>query len=118
MPRRLPPLQSWTSAFIAIVVGFGGTVALIIQALRTLGASVEQTASGVTALCLGIALGSALLSMRMRIPIVFAWSVPGAALLVASTPGLAWPVAIGVFIAAGFLMAFLLRGTSPPSSGA
>jgi benzoate membrane transport protein len=101
--HRMPPLQSWTSAFIAIVVGFGGTVALVIQALRALGASVEQTASAVTALCLGMALGSIAMSMKTRMPIIVAWSVPGAALLVASTPGLAWPVAIGVFIAASVL---------------
>lgn len=100
----MPPLQSWTSAFIAIVVGFGGTVALQIQALRALGASVEQTGSAVTALCLGMALGSIALSSRMRMPIIVAWSVPGAALLVASTPGLAWPIAIGVFIAASLFM--------------
>ncbi len=100
----MPPLHSWTSALIAIVVGFASTVALVIQALRTLGASVEQTASAVTALCLGMALGSIALSMKTRMPVVVAWSVPGAALLVASTPGLAWPVAIGVFIAAGLMM--------------
>jgi benzoate membrane transport protein len=104
MSIRLPPLHSWTSALIAIVVGFGGTVALIIQALRTLSASVDQTASAVTALCLGMAFGSIALSIRMRMPIVIAWSVPGAALLVASAPGVAWPVAIGVFLVAGLLM--------------
>jgi benzoate membrane transport protein len=107
MNPRIPPLQSWTSALIAIVVGFGGTVALVIQALRALSASVEQTASAVTALCLGMALGSIVLSLRMRMPIVVAWSVPGAALLVASTPGITWPVAIGVFLAAGALMALV-----------
>ncbi|RYG80004.1 benzoate transporter, partial [bacterium] len=107
MPLRLPPLHSWTSALIAIVVGFGGTLALQIQALRILGASVEQTASAVTALCLGIGLGSVVLSVRTRMPIVVAWSVPGAALLVASTPGHAWPVAVGVFVAAALLMALV-----------
>lgn len=111
MPSRLPPLQSWTSAFIAIVVGFGGTVALQIQALRTLGVSVDQTASAVTALCLGLGVGSIVLSMRTRIPIVIAWSVPGAALLVAATPGQAWPVAVGVFVAAAMLM--MLVGVVP-----
>jgi benzoate membrane transport protein len=103
----MPPLHSWTSAFIAIVVGFGGTIALVIQALRTLSASVEQTASAVTAICIGIAIGSVALSLRMRMPIVLAWSVPGAALLIASPPGLAWPVALGVFVVAGLLTALV-----------
>ncbi|PJG47125.1 benzoate transporter [Sphingobium sp. LB126] len=107
MPRFLPPLHAWSSAFIAALIGFGGTVALVVQAMRTLGASVEQTGSAVTALCLGIAIGSAALSIRLRMPIVLAWSTPGAALLAASTPGQAWPVAIGAFLASGAMMVCL-----------
>ena len=107
MLRHLPPPHSWSSALIATVVGFGGTIALVVQALRALGASVEQTGSAVTALCLGIAIGGAVLSWRTRIPIVLAWSTPGAALLAATTPGLAWPVAIGVFLAAAVMMIVL-----------
>jgi len=107
MIARLPPLPAWSAALIAALVGFGGTVALIVQAMRTLGASVEQTGSAVTALCLGIALPGAAWSLRWRMPIVLAWSTPGAALLAATTPGLDWPRAIGVFMAAALLMVVL-----------
>ena len=107
MPSRLPPLHSWSSALIATVVGFGGTIALVVQALQTLGASVEQTGSAVTALCLGIAVGGAALSLKTRLPIVLAWSTPGAALLAATAPGLTWPVTIGVFLAAAAVMIVL-----------
>lgn len=107
MPKNAPPLHAWSSALIATVVGFGGTIALVVQALRALGASVEQTGSAVTALCLGIAVGGAALSLRTRMPIVLAWSTPGAALLAATTPGLAWPVTIGVFVAAALMMIVL-----------
>ena len=111
MHKQLPPPHSWSSALIATVVGFGGTIALLVQAFRTLGASVEQTGSAVTALCLGIAIGGAALSLRLRMPIVLAWSTPGAALLAASPPGLSWPTAIAVFLVAGLLM--LLLGLIP-----
>lgn len=107
MNKQLPPLHSWSSALIATIVGFGGTIALVVQALRTLGASVEQAGSAVTALCLGIAVGGAALSLRSRLPIVLAWSTPGAALLAATAPGLTWPVTIGVFICAALLMIVL-----------
>ena len=103
MFRELPPASAWSSAAIAALVGFGGTVALVVQALRTLGASVDQTASGVTALCLGIAVAGAALSMRTRIPIVLAWSTPGAALLAATAPQASWAVATGVFASAAVL---------------
>lgn len=104
---NFPPPHSWSSALIATVVGFGGTIALVVQALRALGASVEQTGSAVTALCLGIGIGGAILSLRMRIPVVLAWSTPGAALLAATTPGLGWPVAVGVFLTSAVLMIVL-----------
>lgn len=107
MLKQLPPLHSWSSALIATVVGFGGTIALVVQALRTLGASVEQTGSAVTALCLGFAVGGAALSFKFRIPVVLAWSTPGAALLAASPPGLTWPTAIAIFLVAAALMIVL-----------
>jgi benzoate membrane transport protein len=107
MSKQLPPAHSWSSALIATVVGFGGTIALLVQAFRTLGASVEQTGSAVTALCLGIAVGGAVLSLKLRMPIVLAWSTPGAALLAAAPAGLAWPAAIGIFLGAALLMLVL-----------
>jgi benzoate membrane transport protein len=104
MPNRLPPLHAWSSALIATVVGFGGTIALVVQAMRALGASVEQTGSAVTALCLGFAVGGIGLSLKTRIPVVLAWSTPGAALLAATPPGITWPTAIAVFLLAAALM--------------
>ncbi len=107
MLHRFPPIPAWSSALIAALIGFGGTVALVMQAMRTLGASVEQTGSAVTALCLGIAIAGALLSLRLRMPIVLAWSTPGAALLAATASGLSWPAAVGAFLAAGAFMTVL-----------
>lgn len=107
MPHKLPPITAWSSALIAALVGFGGTVALVVQAMRTLGASVEQTGSAVTALCLGIAITGAAMSLKLRMPIVLAWSTPGAALLAVTTPGLSWPIALGVFMASGLMMTLL-----------
>ena len=104
MMHRFLPVAAWSSALIAALVGFGGTIALVVQAMRTLGASVEQTGSAVTALCLGIAVAGGLISLRLRIPVVLAWSTPGAALLAATAPGLSWPVAVGCFLAAALLM--------------
>ncbi len=100
----LPPVPAWSSALIAALVGFGGTIALVVQAMRNLGASADQTGSAVTALCLGIALAGAALSWRLRMPVVLAWSTPGAALLAAAAPGLSWPVAIGIFLSAALMM--------------
>lgn len=107
MPRSLPPVPAWSSALIAALVGFGGTIALVVQAMRNLGASGDQTGSAVTALCLGIAVAGAMLSWRLRMPVVLAWSTPGAALLAAAAPGLPWPAAIGIFLSAALMMVLL-----------
>jgi benzoate membrane transport protein len=101
---RLPPPASFSAAAVATVVGFGGTVALVVQAGQALGASPAQIVSMVTALCLGIGLPGALLSWRLKMPVILAWSTPGAALLAASTLGLGWSTAVGAFVLAGVMM--------------
>lgn len=85
------------SAFVAAVVGFGGTLALIIAAANALGATQGQTASWVTAVCLALAVETAWLSWRTRMPVVAAWSTPGLALL-GATSGYAMADAVGAFV--------------------
>ena len=108
---RPPPASAFSSAAVATLIGFGGTVALVVQAGQALGADAGQIGSMVTALCLGIGVPGALLSWRLRIPVVLAWSTPGAALLAASTLGLSWPTAIGAFVFSALLM--ILTGLVP-----
>ncbi|MFN3878267.1 MAG: benzoate/H(+) symporter BenE family transporter [Brevundimonas sp.] len=108
---RTLPDSAFSSPAVATVIGFGGTVALVVQAGQALGADAGQIGSMVTALCLAIGVPGALLSWRLRIPVVLAWSTPGAALLAASTLGLSWPTAIGAFVFAALLM--ILTGLIP-----
>lgn len=101
MKRLIPPLSAWSAALVATLVGFGGTVAVVVQAQRALGASVQGIGSAVTASCLGVALVGALLSFKLRLPVVLAWSTPGAALLAATTSTAPFEAAVGAFLAAG-----------------
>lgn len=110
-PARLLTPSAVSAAAVATVIGFGGTVALVVQAGQAFGASSVQIVSMVTALCLGIGVPGALLSWRLRMPVVLAWSTPGAALLAASTLGLGWANAVGAFVVAGLLM--VLTGLLP-----
>lgn len=91
------------SAFVAAVVGFGGTLAIIIAAASAVGATQIQTASWVTAICLAMAAESLWLSWRTRMPVITAWSTPGAALIAASS-GFTMPEAVGAFIVTGILL--------------
>ncbi|MBB4039074.1 benzoate membrane transport protein [Microvirga flocculans] len=92
-----------TSAVVAALVGFGSTIALIIAAAQAVGADAAQTSSWVAALCLSMAATSGYLSVRCRMPVVTAWSTPGAALIAAST-GISIHAAVGSFLLAGGLI--------------
>lgn len=91
------------SAFVAAIVGFGGTLALIIAAAVAVGASRAETASWVTAICVAMALETAWLSWRTKMPVITAWSTPGAALVAASS-GFNMADAVGAFIVTALLL--------------
>jgi benzoate membrane transport protein len=92
-----------SAAFVAAIVGFGGTLAIIIAACQAVGATQIQTASCVTALCIAMAIESLVLSWRTRMPVISAWSTPGAALVAASS-GFTMPEAVGAYIVTAILL--------------
>ncbi len=92
-----------SSAFVAALVGFGSTVAIVIAAAQALGATAAQTTSWVAAICLSMAATTGYLSVRYRMPIVTAWSTPGAALIAASS-GVSIEAAVGAFLLVGALI--------------
>ncbi|TPN84197.1 benzoate/H(+) symporter BenE family transporter [Mesorhizobium sp. CU2] len=91
------------SAFVAAIVGFGSTLAIVIAAAKAVGATQIETASGVTAICLAMAIECLWLSWRTKMPVITAWSTPGLALVAASS-GFTMPEAIGAFIVTGVLL--------------
>jgi benzoate membrane transport protein len=92
-----------SSAFVAAIVGFGGTLAIVIAAARAVGASQLETASWVTALCIAMAVESLYLSWRTRMPVITAWSTPGVALIAASSD-FTMAQAVGAFIVAALML--------------
>ena len=99
------------SALVAALVGFGGTLAVIVESTRHLGATPDQTTSWVVALCIGMGATSAWLSLRYRMPIVTAWSLAGAVLIIATPVGTTLGQAIAAAIFAGALT--VLAGSIP-----
>ncbi len=97
-------ISLFSAALVAALVGYGSTIALVLAAAAAVGATPEQTASWVLAVCFAKALGSAVLSTWNRVPMVLAWSTPGAA-LIAATTGVSMPEAVGAFVLAGVLIA-------------
>ena len=93
-----------SAALVAALVGYGSTIALVLAAATALGATPGQTASWVMGVCFAKALGSALLSTWHRVPVVLAWSTPGAALIAASS-GYGMAEGVAAFLLAGLLIA-------------
>lgn len=93
-----------SAAVVAALVGYGASVAIVLAAASALGASSAQTASWLFAVCLAKAIGSAGLSWWHKVPVVLAWSTPGAA-LIATTNGFSMPEGVGAFVIASVLIA-------------
>ena len=85
-----------TAALVATVAGVGGTLPIVLAAAQAVGATPEQASSWVSGLGLATALSALVLSVRYRMPIITAWSTPGAA-LIASTVGIGFRAAVGAF---------------------
>lgn len=100
------------AGIVTALVGYTSAFAVVLAGLRAMGASPGQAASGLLAVTVTMGAASALLSWRYRMPIISAWSTPGAALL-ATTGAVAggWPAAVGAFVVCGVL--FVLTGLWP-----
>ncbi len=86
------------AGFVAVLIGFTSSAAIIFQAAAAAGATPTQISSWIFALGLGMGVTCIGLSLYYRTPVVTAWSTPGAALLITGLAGLSMPQAIGVFM--------------------
>lgn len=98
------PLPTLLSGFVAVLVGYASSAAIIWQAAVAAGASTAQIAGWMSALGLAMGISTLILTLWYRAPVLTAWSTPGAALLVTGLQGLTLPEAIGVFIIANALI--------------
>jgi benzoate membrane transport protein len=95
------------AGFVAVLVGFASSVAIVLQAAAAAGASQAQAASWIS--ILGFAMGITCIgfSYVWKTPILTAWSTPGAALLATSLAGYSLAEAIGVFMFSALLTVVL-----------
>ena len=91
------------AGFVAVLVGFTSSAALVFSAAQTLGANEAQMVSWIWALGLGMGGTSLALSLWLRQPVLTAWSTPGAAVLAVSQ-GVSLPEATGAFMVSAVLI--------------
>jgi benzoate membrane transport protein len=90
------------AGFVAVLVGFTSSAAIVFSAAQALGATPEQMVSWMWALGIGMGMTSLGLSLWYRQPVLTAWSTPGAAVLAVSQ-GVTLPEATGAFIVCALL---------------
>ena len=99
-------VSAFTAGFVAVLVGFTSSVAIVFQAAQAFNATPAQTASWMWALGLGMGLCTVLPSLWLKKPVMVAWSTPGAAVL--ATAGLAggfsMAEAVGAFMVSAALV--------------
>jgi benzoate membrane transport protein len=97
-------ISVFSAALVAALVGIAGALAVVLAATDAVGATPAQQASWVTGLLLAMAITSPLLSLAHRIPIITAWSTPGAAVIAATAGSVRFEAAVGAFLLAALLI--------------
>jgi len=103
--RDLSP-QALTAGFVAVLVGFTSSVAIVFQAALAFKATPELITSWMWALGLGMGLCTLVPSLILRKPVMVAWSTPGAAVL--ATAGLAGGFSMAEAVGAFMVCAALI----------
>lgn len=115
MSVSLPPQTARSSAgdlaqpiiagVLAALVGYASTFTLVLSGLGHAGATPEEAASGLMVTCLALGVLNGVVAWRMRIPLSFAWSTPGAAFLLTQGPieG-GFPAVTGAFVMVGLMV--------------
>jgi benzoate membrane transport protein len=98
-------VSALVAGFVTVLVGFTSSAIIVFQGAQAVGADAGEIASWMWALGWGMGLTCIGLSLRYRMPVVTAWSTPGAAMLTAGAAHVALPEAIGAFVVSGLLIA-------------
>ena len=91
-------LPAITAGFIAVIVGYTSSVAIIFEAAAVAGASSAQVNSWIGALGIAMGVSTIGLSLYYKAPVLTAWSTPGAALLATSSASASMSQLIAAFI--------------------
>ncbi|HXF17640.1 MAG TPA: benzoate/H(+) symporter BenE family transporter [Burkholderiales bacterium] len=97
-------LSAVVAGFVTVLVGFTSSGVLVFQAAHAVGAGSTEIASWMWALGLGMGVTCMALSLRYRMPVVTAWSTPGAAMLITSAAGISLAQATGAFLVSALMI--------------
>ncbi|NNM56987.1 benzoate/H(+) symporter BenE family transporter [Acidocella sp.] len=105
--RRDWSVSAITAGFLAVLISYSGPLVIFFQAAKVAGMPNEMIASWVWAISVGAGVSGILLSWKLKIPVVTAWSAPGTVLLVTLFPALSLNAAVGAYLTAAMILFFI-----------
>lgn len=95
------------AGLIAVTVSYAGPILIVFQAAKLANLSDSMVSSWIWAISFSAGLCGVILSAWFKIPIITAWSTPGAVLLVASWSAYTYSDAIGAFVLSAVIATIL-----------
>ncbi len=108
--RDLPQtiaLSGIVAGFIVVLISYTGPLLIILQAAENANLTPEQTSSWVWTAIVGNGIGTILLSLLFRMPLMMPYSTSGAALLTVSLMRFPFSDAVGAYIITALALALL-----------
>lgn len=97
-------LSALAAGLIAVAVSYAGPAVIVFQAANVGHLTTAQVTSWIWAISIGSGLTGLFLSLRYKVPVITAWSTPGAALLLTGLTQYGYAEAIGAFLFSAILL--------------
>lgn len=97
-------LPAVAAGVIAVLLSFSGPLVIFYQAAQAAHIDSAGFASWVLGISVGAGAVGVLLSWRLKVPVITAWSAPGTALLITLFPELSLGEAVGAYITAALIL--------------
>lgn len=92
------------AGLIVVLVGMTSSAVIVFQTAQAFGASTADAGSWLGSLCIGMSILTIYFSIKYKMPILMAWSTPGAVLLIAGASHFTLAQAIGSFLLSAVLV--------------
>jgi benzoate membrane transport protein len=92
------------AGLIVVLVGMTSSAVIVFQVAQAFGATTAEAGSWLGSLCIGMSILTIYFSIKYKMPILMAWSTPGAVLLIAGASHFNLPQAIGAFLLSAVLV--------------
>ena len=102
-------LSHLAAGLTSVIVGYSSSVVIVIEAARQAGVSESQLISWLLVLGLAMGLSTLYFSWRFKMPVITAWSTPGAVFLISTAGDFSLAEITGAFLFAGILSLLAAR---------